>query len=82
MEALTERDASAGSLKEMNFKANSPSMKQTAISPSLGSIDLSTTSTSPSFTSASTIESPTTRAKKVAAGCRTNSLLRSMNELM
>ena len=82
LEALTLGPSPDGSLKEMNFKANSPSMKQTAMSPSFGSIDLSTTRTSPSFTSASTIESPTTRAKKVAAGWRTSSLLRSMNEFM
>ena len=61
----------------MRLTVKSPSIKQTAISPSCGSIERSMMSMSPSFIPESTIESPITFAQKVAAGLLMSSWLRS-----
>ena len=61
------------------LSVNSPSRKQTATQPSLGSSDLSTTSRSPSSMRSSFIESPLTRTKKVDAALRMSVRFRSID---
>ena len=65
-------DTSSLSIK-MRLTVKSPSMKHTAMSPSLGSIERSMMSMSPSLMPESIIESPITLAQNVAAGLFINS---------